>query len=174
MIDEYYAWLLDKIDASNEAYKAHELLLEHLYTHDFRYVLSMDSNRAKGGLALRNIYAMMAGLYIEDVKEGPCCILEMLIALSENMYMCTDLPTSKFFWELIDNLGLFVYDDYHFDPDEVSIILSNWMDRQFNKSGQGSIFPLPDYVDCDSRNMEIWNQMNRYLLVNYPVGDWIE
>ena len=174
MMDEYYAWLLEKIEASDEAYQGHELLLEHLYTHDFRYVLSMDSNRAKGGLALRNIYAMMAGLYIEDVKDGPCTILEMLVALAENMYMCTDLPTAKFFWELIDNLGLMRFDDAHFDPDEVSIILSNWMDRQFEKSGQGSIFPMSEEFADDFRNMEIWNQMNKYLLVNYPVGNWIE
>lgn len=171
--DDYYAWLLDKVDAFGEEFRGYDKLLSYLYTNDFRYVLNMDANRAKGGLGLRSIYAMLAGVYLEDVKDGPCSILEMLVALADNMYMYTDEPTSKWFWEMLSNLGLLIFDDRNYDEFEVSRRLNTWMDREFDKSGQGSIYPLPEEIDIDSRNMEIWNQMNKYLLVHYPVGDWL-
>lgn len=173
MRDDYYAWLLDKVNVLHGEYENYSLLVQYLYANDFRYVLNMDANRAKGGLALRSIYAMQAGVYTEDVKEGSCSILEMLVALGENMYMYTDIPTSKWFWEMMENLGLMIYDDRDYDEFEVSRKINAWMDRDFTQSGQGSIFPLPDEFTGDSRSMEIWNQMNKYLLTYYPVGDWI-
>lgn len=171
--DDYYAWLLDKVDALHGEHENYLLLMQYLYTNDFRYVLSMDANRAKGGLSLRSIYAMSAGVYLEDVKDGPCSILEMLVALADNMYMYTDEPTSKWFWEMIENLGLMIYDDNNYNENYISQKINAWMDRNFDMSGHGSIFPLPEEIDIDSRSMEIWNQMNKYLLIHYPVGDWI-
>lgn len=173
MQDDYYAWLLDKVDALHGEYENYSLLMQFLYANDFKYVLSMDANRAKGGLALRSIYAMQEGVYLEDVKDGPCSILEMLIGLADNMYMYTNEPTSRWFWEMIANLGLMICDDNNCDEDFISQKLSVWMDRKFDKSGQGSIFPLNEEFTGDSTHMEIWNQMNKYLLIHCPVGDWI-
>jgi hypothetical protein len=176
IFDDYYAWLLDKVKMPHGEYENYSLLMQYLYTNDFRYFLIMDSNRAEGGLALRSIYADEAGVYLEDVKDGECSILEMLISLAENMHMNADRPTSEWFWEMISNLGLLAYDDSSYDEIRVERILDRWMFREFDKSGHGSIFPIPNSYDLqeDMRGMEIWNQMNKYLLVNYPVGDWIK
>lgn len=171
--DDYYDWLLNMIDVLHGDYSNYKLLMKYMYTHEFRYVLSMDANRAKGGLSLRSLYAMEAGLYLEDVKEGPCSILEMLIGLANNMYMYTDIPTFKWFWEMMENLGLMFFDDDNYDENYISERLDCWMDREFDKSGQGSIFPLGEDFSGDARTIEIWNQMNKYLTINYPIGDWL-
>ena len=175
IFDDYYAWLLEKVKMPHGEYGNYQLLMQYLYTNDFKYFLVMDENRAEGGIALRSIFAQEVGVYLEDVKDGPCSILEMLIALAENMYSYADKLTCEWFWEMIGNLGLIIFDDESFDEAEVSKRLDIWMYREFDKSGRGSIFPIPESYDVgDMRNMEIWNQMNKYLLINYPIGNWIE
>lgn len=70
------------------------------------------------------------------------------------------------FWHLMDNVGLRISDwDYeerrmHGYVDQVLQALNN---RTYDKDGRGGLFPLHD-PGVDQTKVEIWYQMNYYLL----------
>ena len=124
-----------------------------------------DMNRAKDGVALRDGYS--------DAPKGECSVLEMLVALSQEMeYMIGGmiLEDSMDIWfrRMIENLGIAMLDDNFWEaqPDDADEIASDavyrWLDRKYDYDGSGGIFPLrhPDY---DQAKAEIWYQMNAYL-----------
>lgn len=172
--DDYYAWLLKRIEVVDGCeYEDYTKLVYYLYSREYYYILEKDANREKGGLSLRSLYASERGFYLEDVKDGPCTVLEMLIALSQNIYMCTDTPLAKWFWEMIGNLDLLNQTNTNYDENYISSKIDTWLNRKFSLNGEGSLFPLGEDYDGDSRSMEIWDQMNTYLVKFYPVGKWI-
>lgn len=170
---DYYMWLLDRVNANRGEYSCYRNLLDYLFSHHFRYIFTMDKNRAKSGENLRAIFAMQEGLYLNDVFSGPCTILEMLVAISENLAFDTNEETSYWFWKLIDNLGLITQVDNNYDEYYISSVLDKWMDHRYEPNGDGSIFPM-DNFEGDCRTMEIWDQMNAYLMEKYPTGNWID
>lgn len=170
---DYYIWLLDRIGVLNGEYKNYELLAQHLFSTKYIYMFAMDENRAKGGLALRTLYAQTAGVYVEDVHEGPCNVLEMIESLAEKISFDHDDTIQRWFWEMLDNLNLLNYSNEFYDPNAVQYILDTWMYRRYDSSGNGSLFPVPDY-EGDMRNIETWDQMNIYLTRFYPITDnWL-
>ena len=173
MNSDYYMWLLERVGEPHGSLNSYSRLMRYLFSTPFEYVLIMDQNRAKGGENLRSIYALEYGLYDEDVFQGPCSVLEMLIALADNLAFNSDNDNSSWFWLMLDNLGLSGMDDNSFDENYVSEKLHIWMNRLYDSDGEGSLFPLRNpSIDC--RNIEIWDQMNAYLMENYPVGNWID
>ena len=77
----------------------------------------------------------------------------------------------KWFWEMIDNLKLEQCSDE--DPyikektSNNNKLISIFLDRRYNRFGNGGIFPLKHYTS-DQREVEIWYQMMAYLDENYP------
>ena len=75
--------------------------------------------------------------------------------------------TAVLFWEMIDNLGLIGYDDASYadvrNRIRVSDILNNLIRRRYHRNGRGGLFPLKR-PSCDQRKVEIWYQMNAYLM----------
>lgn len=171
--NDYYMWLLSKVDDGLGACDEYSELLSLLFSVEYEYAFEMDSNRAEAGENLRSLYAMSNGLYLEDVYQGNCTVLEMLIALSDNLAFDTNCYTQEWFWQLVKNLGLDSQTDENFDENYILECLHDWMDHNYNPDGTGSLFPL-EHSDKDCRNMEIWDQMNAYLTEKYPVGNWIE
>lgn len=171
--DDYYMWLLDKVDALHGDRANYSLLMQLLYSTKYEYAFVMDSNRAKSGENLRSIFALEEGYYLEDVHQGPCSVLEMLIALADNMAFDTEDTVSRWFWEMLDNLGISNMDDNHYDEEYILSRLFIWMNRQFEPDGTGSIFPLHKPVG-DCRRKEIWTLMNAYLMENHPIDNWME
>ena len=136
-------------------------------------VLLLDENRAKSGLNLRAVFAFESGVYNEDVHDGPCSVLEMLVALAENIATEAGDFVSKWFWEMISNLELMNCSDENYNANYIDARLDIWMRRQYDASGKGNIFEIPNF-DGDMRNMEIWNQKNAYLTELYPQEtDWL-
>lgn len=170
-MSDYYMWLLDRVGGRG-AYKNYQKLLFLLFSTTYEYVFDMDSNRAAAGMNLRSIFALEAGLYLEDTHEGPCTVLEMIEALADTLAFDANESTMKWFWELLDNLGIASQDDDHFDENYISSVLSRWMKHEYEPDGTGSLFPLlHPFADC--RNMETWDQMNAYVVERYPIGKWI-
>lgn len=170
---DYYMWLLSKVDNGRGITYSYSKLLDFLFSCRYEYAFEMDSNRAKAGESLRALFAMESGLYLEDVMTGDCTVLEMLIALSDYLAFNTDSHTDAWFWKLIDNLGLNDQRNDSYDENYISSQVYKWMNHDYEPDGEGSLFPLKDpHSDC--RNMEVWDQMNAYLVENYPIGNWME
>lgn len=172
--DDYYCWLLEKIGVLHGEYEQYLLLMQYLYSREYEYMLEMDSNRASGGLALRDLYATEAGIYVEDVKDGPCVGLEMLISMAMHMCDYTSIPVKDCFWELMKNLDLLQYTDDEYCEPAIASRIDIWLYRQYGDDGIGSLFPMSNDPIPGYSSMETWNQMHKYIVKNYPPGDWIK
>lgn len=182
--ENYFDWLVGFIGGSNDLRVLNNSLLlnilfNRVFIWDEKHV-PMDRNRASDGLDLRqryfdvfsekdsysppltineypvtnNSYSQFAGL------DAKCTILEMLIALAircEDSIMGDNETdnTSRWFWKMIDNLGLRDCKDESY----INYILDNFENRTYDFDGQnGGLFHVKNPRD-DLRKVDIWYQM---------------
>jgi hypothetical protein len=144
-------------------------VLRKLFTTEFVWRIRNDDNRVGDGKELRGEFLEsnpdIQATY-EWMNEG-CSFLEMLIALSRRLaFLAEGASSTQWFWHLLDNVGLHVSDlifearnmDTHADR-----VLSMINTRTYNQNGEGGLFPLHD-AEVDQTTVEIWYQMNYYLL----------
>lgn len=169
--DRYFLWLYNVMCGGRyaEDISYHELFV-HLHNTPFRYSLLMDENRANDGLELRHRFSYEcqdienAEMYI----QGPCSVLEMMVALAircEEDIM--DDPSKgnriqQWFWLMINNLRLgSMYND-RYDRRYVDEVLDRFLDRGYESDGRGGLF-LVRNCPYDLRDMEIWQQLCLYI-----------
>lgn len=176
---EYFEWLCDFIGVyrSNASYW---ILTKALYDKEFMPGnIPHDDNRAEDGLYLREEFLVETRQMNNSfMNRNKCSFLEMLIALSRHMEFQLSSSddykdrTSRYFWELIKNLGLIIYDDDHFielgGDSAVDKKIKNINYRQYFTDGEGGLFPLRHSQE-DQRYVEIWYQMMAYIEEKYPV-----
>lgn len=169
--DDYLRWLLNKIHFTKKNYKS---LMECLNDICFSYSIARDESRVDDAYELREEFLDYIG--IEGDFEYSPTVLEVLIALSiriDNEYIGDPSnPNPSFiFWEMIENLGLDEYTDskyyrYGIPLNIIDEIIFTWLERRFDRDGEGSIFPLR-HPSQDQRKIEIWSQMQEYLSENF-------
>lgn len=168
----YFEWLYDLVCEDRTGYRrqSYEKLLMYLHDTEFRYVMLKDENRAEDGMDLRYRFAYDhpsiddADLYL----DGPCSVLEMMVALSlrcEENIMDDPLignRTGQWFWGMVRNLGLGPMTDDKFNLQKVKNIIDTFLNRQYDQDGRGGLFTI---YDCryDLRDVEIWVQLCWYL-----------
>ena len=168
MYSDYYLWLESLVNDGN-----HSSLIRYLYSQPYRWQFLLDENRTAGGLNLRRVYAYENGVDLQEVGQGFCSILEMLIALAKRMTELLDHDISKWFWVLMKNLGLDKIDDNHYDESRARDILNKWLDREYDSAGNGSLFPVSRYLG-DCRKLDVWGQMNVWIAEKFPhTDDWL-
>ena len=87
---EYFEWLYDLVcdNRYSEGY-SYRKLLSYLHDVEFTYTIPKDSNRAEDGLDLRYRFAYNTGReYAEEYLDGPCSVLEMMVALAIRCEEC--------------------------------------------------------------------------------------
>lgn len=166
---DYYIWLRNLVGNR----RGYSKLIKHLDSMPFTWILVLDENRAAGGINLRGRFAYETSTNEEDVRVGPCTVLEMLIGVADHMVDQLTCDIETWFWVLIENLTLDQFTDDNYDSRGVEYIVNTWLHRKYCKNGAGSIFPLQHYAG-DCRNLEIWSQMNAWINENYPSNsDWL-
>lgn len=167
---DYYIWLRDLV-GNRRGYKK---LIKQLDTIPFTWIFALDENRAAGGVNLRTKYAWEKSVLEEEVRLGPCTVLEMLISMASHMEDQLSCDIETWFWVLISNLCLDQFDDDNYDPRGVEYLINVWLSRGYTSTGAGSIFPLKHYPG-DVRNLDMWSQMNAWINENYPTDDgWLK
>lgn len=167
---DYYIWLRELV-GDRRKYKK---LLQHLDTIPYTWIFTLDENRAAGGTNLRREYAWDTSTDTDDVRNGPCTVLEMLIGVASHMEDQIGRDVSDCFWMIIENLCLDQFDDSNYDPQGVESIIKTWLNHDYESNGAGSIFPLRNYPG-DCRNLDIWSQMNAWISENFPSDDsWLK
>lgn len=167
---DYYIWLLNLVGNHSD----YSLLLRQLDSMPFEWIFALDENRAAAGINLRGEYAFAVSVNEEDVRTGPCTVLEMLIGVAGHMEDQLACDIEIWFWTLIGNLCLDQFDDDNYDQRGVEYIVKSWLHREYRRNGAGSIFPLKNYPG-DCRNLDIWSQMNAWINENYPTDDsWLD
>lgn len=165
--DEYFEWLCD-IVCQKRYHKqiSYRKLLMYLHDTEFVYLIPMDRNRAKDGVGLRDHFISTIDYGSVSDIDGPCSVLEMMIALAircENFMddPCIGNRTSQWFWSMVTSLGLGGVTDERFDMYYVDEVLERFLKRDYAPNGAGGLFTIRN-CDCDMRDIEIWHQMCRY------------
>lgn len=170
---DYFQWLCGLVNLDH----GYWILARRLYDKEFYWSVPNDDNRAADGEKLREIFADET-LYSDYTSlEKPCSILEMMIGLAiriEDILCDPDdddcIKMREIFWEMLINLDLDIYNDMDYaklgGEYKVEKILIALLERTYEKSGRGGLFPLKSSRN-DQRKVEIWYQMSSYLLENY-------
>ena len=169
---EYFNWMLSIVHDDLYSGKiSFRKLLRYLHDIEFTWIVTGDRNRAKDGVDLRRRFSKESGYeydYLAEYLEGPCSVLEMMLALAircEETIM--DDPskgdrTRQWFWGMINNLGLGAMTDNSFDRLQVKKIIDIFLNREYERNGYGGLFTVR-HCTRDLRKIEIWRQLCWYL-----------
>ena len=171
IINEYFEWIYGMMCVKRYSKEiSYRKLLSYLHSTEFIVINPRDINRAEDGLDLRYRFSLYNG-YDGDIPkclDGPCSILEMIVALAircEETIM--DDPsigdrTSQWFWGMITSLGLGSMNDEMYDRDYVIRTIDRFLNRSYEPNGKGGLFTI---YNCkrDLRTLEIWDQLCLYL-----------
>lgn len=168
----YVNWLqvlVENDERFRSRYAGYRCLLLHLLDTQFTYILPMDGNRASDGEDLRYRFAYENGLdwrmVSSELDVSPCSVLEMMIALA---IRCEDIMansaygdrTAKWFWDMVESLGLLYYDDDNYDKYDVERRIQIFLTGYYAPNGRGGLFTINGIGDI--RGVEIWSQMLWY------------
>jgi hypothetical protein len=99
-------------------------------------------------------------------------MLELLIILSRAAAFEMDDSASAWFWHFIQVLDLEHFNDREYDnhPDHVQDAVARTLERviwrTYKPDGRGGLFPLRNPNE-DQRDVELWYQLNAYLLEQF-------
>lgn len=178
MENEYFAWLCDLVDIGPTNFHRNVRLARTLHKSEFRWFVANDDNRANDGLLLRDIFGSEMGYpYADRVLRGPCSMLELLIGLANRMgfqlYTIKEgEQPKKWFWELLHNMGVdhltddvYTHDKQQFVKERILQIVN----RDYKRNGEGGLFPLKGSVTKDQKRVELWYQMQAYIMEKHPI-----
>jgi len=167
--NDYFEWLYDYVCKGRAHHNvSYKRLFEYLYEVEFIYLIPNDINRASDGINLRYRFAMIYDdESISNALDGPCSILEMLVALAIRCEEFMDDTrygdrTGQWFWSMLFNLGIDGMTDDIFDIEYVEERIYTFLDREYEPDGRGGLFYIRN-CDEDLRNVEIWTQLCWYL-----------
>ena len=172
--NEYFNWLYNLVSENRYAEGiSFRKLLRFLHETEFTWMIPKDQNRADDGISLRYRFAMNSGYeedidWALDVLDGPCSVLEMMIALALRCEECImDDPemgnrTAQWFWNMIVSLGLGPAIDGQFDRRLAEAVITGFLFRDYEPDGRGGLFTVRR-SRVDMRDLEIWHQLCEYL-----------
>ena len=168
--DEYFEYLCELVDTIRFARQnSYKKLLMHLHNIEFTWFVPNDDNRADDGIQLRRRFALdRDDISLQRYLNGPCSVLEMMVALSvrceEGTMDNTDYGnrTGQWFWGMINNLGLNSMRDSNFDRNYVDDVIARLLNREYEPDGKGGLFTVK-HCSHDLRTVEIWTQLSWYL-----------
>ena len=175
----YLDWLTKQIrDENGWKVKTHQKLIRQLHRTPFFVCDPNDQPRENDGYDLRWRYKWDTDLhdgveytFVHDIPAESCSILEMMIALAmradENFTRSSESTVPFIFWSMVKNMGLLDKTDNVYDEDSVTYCLDIFNNRMYAPNGYGSLFVFR--ADCpeDMRNVDIWNQLCRWINENY-------
>lgn len=172
IVDQYFDWMYQLVVDDRYSTKSYRKMFSRLYDTEFTYTIPMDGNRAEDGVDLRYRFGRENGYYDSIIASfldvRPCSVLEMMVALAirceEHLMDDPDVGdrTGQWFWNMLISLGLGYMDDSRFDRYHVDQILDRFLQRRYERNGDGGLFIVNN--GCDMRTTEIWYQMNYYLM----------
>lgn len=162
---KYFEWMFDLVCEGRFGETiSYRKLLKNLHNIEFTYSIPNDADRAYDGIDLRYRFAYDTGDPCADgYLDGPCSVLEMMIAMSIRCEEVMDDPeygdrTSQWFWKMIINLGLGDMVDYRYDDYYVEDVIDKFLKREYEADGRGGLFYVK-HCDYDLRHVSLWKQM---------------
>lgn len=170
--ERYLTWLYGQVANVKTRARArtHWSLFRQLHRTEFIALVPHDENRIEDAIDLRYEF-----LHDEDEQgedeflSAPCSMLELLFILSEELAFEMDDDARIWFWHLVEVLDLERFNDRYYDDDAEEVIdktLHRVIHRTYSNTGKGGLFPLKRPTR-DQRKVELWYQLNAYLLENF-------
>lgn len=162
---DYFEWMYDLMCEGRFANTiTYRKLFSFLHDTEFTYFIPHDENRASDGISMR--YHFCVANNCEDLEyclDGPCSVLEMLVALANRCEHIMSDPakgdrTAQWFWSMINNLGLGSMCDYNYNEWLVNDVITRFLEREYDPDGKGGLFTLKNW-SRDARDAEIWHQL---------------
>lgn len=171
--EEYFRWLVGIVmEDGDDPSLTYWCLLADLHCSLFDHSVGFDMNRAADGRALREEYLSVGPLPPFGWGNSPCSFLEVLIALARRIDETVGDDgddEARWFWMMVDNLGLIRYNDEAYDSEaerEISEAVRAVNQRSFDELGVGGLFPLPKKPSppypSDMRRADLWDQFCAY------------
>ena len=171
-LDElYFVWLcnLGGVKQHRSPRQSHWRLMKQLFTTEFIWFIANDESRSEDGKELRRTFLAETHETAPSPHwlTQPCSVLELLLGLATRLEFHTDTAASVWFWHLLDTVGLHEFNDSVDDfGNDVNDIIERIMWRLYEENGDGGLFPL-QHPPEDQRRVELWYQLNAYLIENY-------
>jgi len=168
-LDELYLrWLYSQVanPRARNKQRTYWELLRIQFTTEFVWLIPNDDNRVEDGRALRGDFLQDEEISFPDENwlGLGCSFLEMAVALSRRLSFEGGGISSEWFWVLMKNLDLQDCTDAAQTPtQEVDSTLNRVIWRTYEPDGHGGLFPLTR-PKRDQRTVEIWYQLQAYLL----------
>ena len=171
----YRNWLVYTMRADS-----YRILFDILYDTEFTWSVPEDEHRATAGRYLRERFESETGLKCRDEWTAwPCSFLEMAIGLAYSMESILYDPsrgesTYIWFWTIMGNIGFdTLTDDVMLEGPQskyrfIDAVCRQVNTRTYDRYGFGGFFPLR-YSPEDQRNVEMWFQMQNYIMENSDI-----
>ena len=166
----YSDWLYQQIYSPGRR-KSYRELFHIFFTTEFVWLVPNDDNRVEDGKSLRHEFLEDTDTRIPS-EEGywldlGCSVLEMFLGLVKRLHFETGDSIEHWSDELLKNLGFDRYTDDcdDFDEEHIREALNDLIWRRYRPNGKGGFFPLKNPRE-DQRVVELWYQLNAYLLEN--------
>ena len=171
----YFGWLLDRY-LNNNKLTNYQYLLIQMFETNYEALNELDESRANDGYDIRAEYLEdypNDGVYLEQ----PANLLEALIGLCLHISDMTDgfvqdSSVGYWLWRIILNLNLGAYQDdtvgnFVNADAEIQKVFHDAMEQNYDECGNGSFFPLKHiHHRQDSRQLDLWYQMNFWIVEN--------
>lgn len=169
--ERYLNWLYGQVAPVRESRRTWRSLFKQMHRTIFVAIVAHDENRIADARDLR--YEFLAECEDEqgdlEWMEAPCSMLELLVILARQLSFELDEPVDFWFWHLVKTLEFEQFHDRNYN-DNVQALVSETLDRivwrTYLPSGRGGLFPL-QHPDRDQRKVELWYQLNAYLLEHF-------
>lgn len=171
--ERYLEWLYSQVAPVKPGPRTRTFwsLFNKLNKTIFVAIVPHDENRIGDARDLR--YEFLGSFEDEqgdlDWMRSPCSMLELFIILSRLLAFEMDDPADVWFWHLMEMLDLVQFNDREYDKhpeEEIERILDRVIWRNYEPDGRGGLFPLRN-PDRDQRKVELWYQLNAYLLEQF-------
>lgn len=162
----YFEWLVSQVWVPKG--RTYNELFERMHNLEFVWMVPNDDNRIADGLDLRTEF--LNGTRGTLTLPG-ATLLEVLVSLSRRVTYASGTGSDPHWaWKLIKNLRLSKMSDPLAEGDRIKIddILYALVWREYRSDGLGGFFPL-QYPEQDQTKVEIWFQMNKYIIEMNPL-----
>lgn len=170
----YRDWLYNQINPERETgteIKHYREVCEHMDRVVFDFSVPNDDNRAADAKELRYEFLQEVTIHSDyevDFVRPDASLFEVIVSICRRLDFLAERGVNRWFRVLLENLGLDGCHDEAITPREterIDQILHRLNSRRYKANGRGGLFPLSKSVP-DQREMELWNQMNAYVLEN--------
>jgi hypothetical protein len=158
---DYFNWLVAQIHTPPR--RTYNELFSRMHNVEFVWLVPNDDNRIADGMELREEFLYQSGN--REVRLEWVTFLEVLVALSRRVAFIAGGDAESWAWRLIKNINLNKCHDPIAEKNvkkiDENLYALVW--RTYQPSGRGGFFPLR-YPVKDQRKLEIWDQMNAYII----------